>query len=237
MNFSDLVAAVVLETSRPDMGLVSNGGDGRIPQKILASTLYLHSMEYFYKDIEEAQIVFDQLNYIQQIDTSAIPRYRSLTYLRKNDDSLSAYQQNPMLTPPILPPLTGGPWPYSFKESMRFLKIIPPDKILDDYGVERLDVAYQAGKTINIKSATQVKVALAGWYAYPRLGTLANNYTDYCSWIADERPYAIIFHASASVFATIGKQEMIATYTNPRTGLVPAEVISLIQSNIVVEGS
>lgn len=233
MNFSELVAAVIVETKRPDMGFISTGGDGTIPQKIAAATLTLHGMDFFYKDIKTAQIAFDTAAYIQTLDIRGIARYRSCSFFRKNDPTLATYQQNPT----ILPPLFNNVGAVNFNQSMAFLELITPDDVLDSYGAERIDVFYQAGDTLFIKSSSAVAFALFGWYAWPNAdpGT-DGSYPNYDSWIAETFPFAIIYHASSSIFAQTGKQDQSRKYDNPQTGLVPEQIRNLLISNVTAQG-
>lgn len=236
MNLQQLINAVYVETNRPDL-------DTQTMQAILAATLELHGMDLFPKDVETARVVFDAPYYIQQIDTSSLPRFRRLFYARKNSPNLAPYQQNPQLLPPVLDPATGG---VNFSQSMAFLRVLDPNDILDDYGTEKLDVCYLAGSTIWIKSSTALQYAFLGWYQYPSLDTsdpsADKSYPNFKSWIAVERPYAIVYKAASKIFTRNGKQDVSRMYDrtqNPQIpgdqgGLVQTEILQLLADNILL---
>lgn len=238
MNFQELVDEVIAQTTRPDMGLISNGGDGRIPRAILAATYKLHCLDYFFKDIQPARIVFDAAGYVQTLDTSVLPRYRSMAYIRKYDPSID----NSQLDPNILPPLYNNVGAVNPTQSMAFLDPITPAEVLDSYGSERLDVYYQAGDTVFIKTSSSITQALFGWYRFPNIDS-SNNYANYDSFIAREFPYAITFSAVAAIYSAIGKQDQarkLESPYNPKTGEageVWMHVMALKRSNILVQGS
>lgn len=240
MNFSELVAATVNETSRPDMDS-SQGGDGQIQQRISSATLYLHSMDYFYKDIIPTNVIFDQKAYIQQLNTDMFPRYRSIAWCRKNDPTLSTSQQNPTILPPITnDPFTNFPIPSA--ESMAFFTVIRPDKIFDGalsgaaspYNTEMLNVIYQAGDTIYFKSRSAFNNVLFGYYAFPNIDT-TNNGANFSSWIARDFPFAIITMAASNIFAATGKQEASRKY-DAGDGIVQRWINNILLSNIEAEG-
>lgn len=240
MNFQQLVDGVVTETNRPDMDS-SQGGDGQIQQRVASATLYLHSMDYFYKDIIPTNVIFDQKAFIQQLNTDMFPRYRSIAWCRKNDPTLATYQQNPTLLPPIKnDPFSN--YPVTISEIMAFFTVIRPDKIFDGaisgaaspYNTEALNVIYQAGDTIYFKSRTAFNNILFGYYAFPNVDT-TNNGQNFSSWIARDMPYAIITMAASTIFAATGKQEASRKYDAP-DGVVTRWVNNILLSNIEAEG-
>lgn len=222
MNFNELIAAVYVETNRPDMVEDTK-------QKVFSSTLKMHCLDYFYKDILEAQIVFAASSYIQQLDTSAMLRFRNISALRRYDPSLQASQ----LDPTVMPPIT---WVNGIPTSnMPFYEIITPDCVLDEFGYERLNVMYQAGTSINIKSAVPLQYALAAWYAYPSLD-ISGGGAQYSSWIATEFPYAIIYDAASALLTMIGQQEASRKYDDPKVGLATVARDQLHFANITAKG-
>lgn len=251
MDLATLTNMVITEVNRPDMGLVSNGGDGRIPQAIIASTLKMHGLDFFYKDIRESMVVFDQSAYIQQLDIQSLPRFKALAYARKNDPSLASYQQNPTLLPPLYTFNSSSGIPESTKLTMKELEIITPDAILDVYGSEKFDVCYAAGGTVNIKSTTSLQYLLLGYYAWPDVGQgtvveggsgvapVTGLGTRYYSWIADEFPFAIVYDAASTILQKIGMTDAARKYDSPdpeESGLVKAHKDALLRSNIVLKG-
>jgi hypothetical protein len=232
MNFQELVNAVIIETARPDLGLLSQGGTGEIPQQVKASILTLHSLDYFYKDIRPAELVFGVAAYIQSLDTNDLPRFRSLSYFRKNDPSLASYQQNPQLTPPFL----SGSDNTVTAARTGVLKLITPNDFLDEFGAEKTDVFYQAGNTVYMKSSTILKYGLLGFYQYPdiRVTDTVGSYDEshFTSWIATELPFAPIFHAANAIMVKKGDNEK----ARKAEVMVTEQVGILRNSNIVAEG-
>lgn len=241
MTFNEVVAAVIIDTARPDMGPAAaftvpsltfpGGGDNRIPNRVAATTLALHSMEFMYKDIKTALISFDATAYIQTLDTRAMPNFRSLSYIRKYDMAYNNFQQNPALIPPSTDS-TGYP---STPSDLQMLKVLSnPQEIFDYFGSEKTDIAYQVGDTIMIKSSTPFKQALVGWYGFPNVDWLAGLYD---SWICKEYGQALVDATVSAIFATVGKQEQSRKYDDPRTGLVPMWRRLITINNIVAQGS
>lgn len=234
MTLAQLQAAVYTETNRPDL----------VPQTlqaVLAATMSLHGLDLFFKDVLTAQVVFDSCDYIQTLDTTTMPFYRRINFLRK--DWPSRYQQFELTGSP-LPPL------YTFSEgrilgisqSRAFINWISPDNILDNYKAEKIDVGYQAGSTLMIKSSTPLKYGLVGWYAWPNLD-VGNGGAAFSSWIAAEYPYAIVYKAASAILQKIGMTDAARKYDSqpdPRSpmdkgGLVQEQVAMIISSNIVVD--
>lgn len=226
-----LVDSVYAETARPDMVVETLSS-------IVASTMRMHGIDYWYKDIRSAQVVFDEAAYLQVLDTQDLPRFRNPSYMRKNDPSLATYQQNPSILPPLTSNIAGIP--VSVVQTMKFLKLLTPDDILDSYMAEKVDVYYQVGASIMIKSSTSLQYVLAGWYAYPNTDT-RNNGANFDSWIARENPYAIIYDAASKIFQMIGQLDTSRKYDAPAGptsdgGLIQQQIKMLTVSNVVAEG-
>ena len=238
MTFAEIVAQIVLDTNRPDLGLVADGGDGQIANFVFSTTLNLHTLDFFWRDIQSVDVVFDAAAYIQTLDVQAIPRFRALAIFRKWDPTFNSSQQNPN----ILPPLYNGLTTFNGSQALAPLTIITPDDILDSYGTERVDVAYAAGATICIKSSTPLSQGKLDYYAYPELDVSGGGLR-YTSWIADNHPWAIIYSAEARIYAITGdmdKARELVRPANPRNGdpggLVPQELASLRMNNIEAVG-
>lgn len=244
MTFNDIVQQVILDTARPDMGpsvaggvytggVFPGGGDDRIPMRVASATLSLHTFRghFFYKDVVTSLVKFETSAYIQEIDAQSLPRYRSLCYARKWDPTLAAYQANPLLIPPlydsngfIVSPNTLG-----------LLEVLTnPNDIFDSYHAEKVDVCYQVGSTVMIKSSSSINQMLIGYYAYPNLDWTRGNFD---SWIAREFGQAVVDSAVSFIFSSIGKQEQARKYDDPRTGLVPMWVNTIVSGNIQPAGS
>ena len=169
---------------------------------IRAATLKLHQADYFYKDLFESGVTFSTPAYLQQLEYRTLfPRWRALKYIRKSDVN-------------------------SFADGA-FLEIISPDQVLDSYSLNRSDVCYAAGLTVNIRSSTELQYVFIGCYLNPDI-TLAG----YSSWIALDHPWAIIQLAAAQILRSIGKTEEWAAATREA-----AEQFQLVrESNILAVG-
>lgn len=165
------------------------------------STLALHQSDFFWRDLQETGISFPTSAYTQELEyRSIIPLFRAIKYLRKaNADS------------------TVG----------AFFTVVSPESVLDSYSVDRTDVCYAAGASIEMKSSTQFQYAVLGYYANPNITPGAYN-----SWIALDHPYAIVFEAAEKVFKMIGKSEEFAAYKLLRD----EEKQRLMMTNIQVSG-
>ncbi len=222
MNLAALIAAVYTETNRPDLV-------DETLQSVLEATLSAHTMEQFPKDIHEAMVVFDQpTQYLQTLDTSVIPRYRTTAYVRKLNPVATQVEQ------------TGGLLPFSYQfppNQFNFLTRVDIGDVIDSYGYEKRDVWYQAGRQINIKSSTPLQYAMVGWYRFPNLDPTGVNFE---SWVAEELPYVIVYAAAGSIFAKIGEKDSFATYMrepipghgDTTGGLYFKQKAILIQNNI-----
>lgn len=195
MNLTELISAVYTQTNRPDLV-------AETLQAVLESTISIHSIDTFEKDLREADVVFsDGSLYIQQLDISMIPFYRKVAYLRKMDSGVNSVEQ--------------------FRASGsvgNFLQKVEMSSIIDSYGYEKGDIFYQAGSSLNIKSTTPLKYVKLGWYAHP---TVSSDPAIYSSWIAQELPYVIIYRAAGQVYATIGEDKSYAIFMRspvPRAG-------------------
>lgn len=132
---------------------------------IKAATLKAHMLDFFSKDIHETGIEFTESGNIHTLDyTDIIPNFRSLAYLKRVD---SATDQ------------TG-----------KVLEIITPAEIVDSYNRLRTDIAYIAGRSLEIRSAVSCSKFLMGCYVSPIVDQ--NNYS---SWVAIQHPHAIIYEA------------------------------------------
>lgn len=150
---------------------------------IRAATLKLHQMDFFSKDLFESGVAFAASSYLQQLEFRLLfPKWRALKYIRKSD-------------------INGA-------DNMPFFDVVTPDSILDSYGLNKTDICYVAGETIQIKSSTELQYIFLGCYLNPDI-TL----TGYSSWIAKDHPFAIVYAAAAQIFKSTGKDEEFNAYT------------------------
>ena len=169
---------------------------------VKAATLKAHQSDYYSKDIYETGVEFDDAAYIQSLDyVSLISNFRTLKYIRRVEDA-------------------------SDTEGV-FFDIITPEEILDTYGCSRTDIAYVAGRNLEMRSSAIFSKALMGAYVLPVV-------TDACfsSWVASMHPFAIIYEACRVIFKTIGFDEQSATYNQ----LVAEEYILLKLSGLTDVG-
>lgn len=165
------------------------------------STLALHQADFYWKDIYETGISFTTSDYTQELTyRPIIPLFRALKYLRKADSS-------------------GTPG--------AFFTVVQPESVLDNYSIERTDVCYAAGASIEIKSSTRFQYALLGCYLNPNVSVSGFN-----SWIAIDHPYAIVYEAAEKVFKMIGKTEEFAAFKFLRD----EERQRIVISNTVLQG-
>lgn len=194
---TSLVNDVYTLTNRPDLV-------GETLLAVRTAALKAHQSDYFYKDIFETGIMFSTSVPQQSLDyKTIIPRWRALKYVRNYDVSSN-------------PGVPGD-----------FLELVTPDDVLDSYSVNKENVCYVAGQTLQIRTRIAGQYFLLGCYRYPDTGV-----ETFSSWIADEQSAAIVYEAAATVFKTIGYDEQFAAYQ----GLVSAQYAELKISNIVANG-
>lgn len=243
-TFAQMTKEVIGLTNRPDR--ITD-----IYSMLVSTTMKMHTLEFFYKDIVEAQAIFEvnpasqTASFIQELDTSTLPRYRSIAYIRKWDPKYSTYQQNPSILPPMSGFQNAFGVPTNPLLALKDLEEIEPGDFLDlIYRTEKQDVYYVTGSTIKIKSSTALSQALIGWYAYPRTGVSdAVQFSSYDSWIAREYPWAIIYDTAGSELVNIGETDAAQMFIRPPNlvtgdpgGLVNSHVTHLRNSNIIAQG-
>lgn len=166
---------------------------------VKAATLKAHQSDDYIKDFNEYSIAFDAAAYYQSLDyKSILPRWRKPRYIRKYDATGSAYGI--------------------------FLEYVEPEKVIDEYKVDRTDIFYVAGANVQIKSSTLLQYALVGLYENPVVTS-----TGFSSWIADDHPFAIVYEAAAIIFKTIGRDDQVPVYR----GMV-AEQLQMLRMHAVV---
>lgn len=148
---------------------------------VKAATLKAHQIDDWIRDFNENSIQFSTADYYQTLDfKSLFPLWRKPRYIRILDSS-------------------GTP--------STILTYIEPEKVVDNYGANRVDVFYVAGAEIQIRTLAQQQYFALGYYANPNVTT-----TSYNSWIADDYPFAITYEAVSIIFKTIGYDEQVPVY-------------------------
>lgn len=170
---------------------------------VRAATLKAHQSDFYSKDIFETGVEFDNKSFRQSLDIiTLVSNFRALKYLKRVENETD--------------------------EVGKTLDIITVDEVLDEYGVNRVDIAYIAGRTIEIRASVQFDKALLGGYAHPVIAT-----DKYTSWIAEQHPFAIIREAARVIFKTIGYDEQSAAYNS----LVAEEYTLLRMTGLADVGS
>lgn len=176
MNFAELKEEVIAITRRPDLQEQTDAA-------IKASILKAHQSDYFYNDLKEIAIEFDDARYIQNFDPKPVmPRYRQVKYIRKWEG--------------VTDPTGVG----------KLLEQVHLENIFDRYGYAKLDVFYMAGPLLQIRTCEPLKYALFGAYVYPKITPT----DELDSWIAIDHPWAIIYEACRTLFLGINFQEQSA---------------------------
>jgi hypothetical protein len=150
---------------------------------IRSATLKAHNSDFFSRDILQVEIAFEESNYLQTMDIyNSFPNYRALKLFKRYDKA-------------------AGP------EYGTFITVVTADELLDAYGHNRADIAYVAGRSLNIRSSCAFQSAIMLAYMMPVLDV-----TRYSSWIAQLHPWAIINEACRVIFKMIGYDEQSAQY-------------------------
>jgi hypothetical protein len=143
------------------------------------ATIQMHSFDLYAKDMKEGQInLVKPLSRFQLDLVTLLPRFRALSYLR------------------VIDPLT--------LTTGKFFEILTdPGAILDEYAVERVQICYIAGASLNVKAEADLQGLLYGYIALPPV--FPKNF--YTSWIASEWSEFLIPAAAAKIFRSVGRLE------------------------------
>lgn len=150
---------------------------------IREATTYFHHLDFFPQDLVEESISSDGVSYLVTIDLTTLTRFRKLAYIRLYDIS----------TGEVLP---------------NFVEMLPPDRVLDSYKLDKIDVAYQAGTSLNVKMGVPATGLIISYYKNPILDE--NNYD---SWVASRYPIQILTRAITTLFTMIGYVEEANKYS------------------------
>lgn len=151
----------------------------RISPAVRAATLKAHHSDFYYKDLYEQSVEFGQEYYIQNfLPTDIFPNFRQAKYIRFWHGDVDGFPG-------------------------AFLEPIQIENSIDGYDCTKADVFYMAGQLLQIRTSAPIKRCLFGAYVHPIITPV----NAYCSWIANEYPWAIIYEAARTVFKGIGKDQ------------------------------
>lgn len=203
-DYNGLIQSVYVETGRPDLVAETAAA---VKQAVVG----LHARGRYLKDIKRARVTFDYCSFIQELEIVGLPFYRNLAYAKMGVvENLNDYGVYTPPLGPIVPPLYDWPWaPYALPE----FTVIEADDILNVNGYEKVDVVYQAGKSLYFKAQRPFQFVQFGWYAYPNTD-ISNNAANFESWIADEYPYAVTLMAAGNVYGKKGQNDLAAVINN-----------------------
>ena len=149
---------------------------------VRAATIKAHQTDFYSKDIFETGVSFDSADYTQSLDyITLITNFRALSYLRRVESATD----------------TDG----------TFFNIITPHDVLDSYGQSKTNIAYVAGRVLEIRASVEFQYMLMGCYVNPIVRSGA-----YVSWVSEQHPYAIIREAARVIFKSIGFDEQSRAY-------------------------
>lgn len=149
---------------------------------VKAATIKAHASDFYSKDIFETGVQFDAATMRQSWDyPSTIPNFRNLNYIRIVADEYDTVGIE--------------------------LEVVAVSELYDAWGVQRSNIAYVAGRVLEIRAAAAFDKMLVGCYVTPVVTDAA-----YISWVAELQPYAIIHEACRVIFKTIGYDEQSAAY-------------------------
>ena len=178
MTFQEMINEVILITKRPDLL-------ERIKQQLRAATLKAHHSDFYYPDIHEVPVAFNDPFYLQTfIPSEVVPNFRKVKYIRL-----------------WLGGVDGEPG--------KFLTPIQVENSLDSYNCIKQDVYYMAGQALQIRGCNPLDKILFGCYKHP----VITPEISYSSWIADSMPYTIIYEAARAVFKSISFTEQANEFT------------------------
>jgi len=167
---------------KEEVFLITNRRDlvSETESAIKSATLKAHKSDFYSKDIFETGIEFPTSDFRQSLDyVTLLSNFRAFKYFRRVEDELD--------------------------DVGKFIDIISVDEILDSYDINRVDIAYVAGRVLEIRASVEFSKALLGAYVLPIVRTGAYN-----SWVAEQFPFAIIHEAARRIFRSIGQMEEAA---------------------------
>lgn len=192
MNFGELCQAVFVITGRPDLL-----ADTQLA--IQKATLKFHMVDFWKRDRSEKILTFIAASAVQVDISVQFERFRKFGTLAPFDPVNGLVLQ-------CIDQATGNP---------RSLREIDPERLFDQYGVNRLDTFYMSGSSLNIRFNSGQTGLYASWYKYPLVAP--NNYN---SWIADMYFPIIVEQAAGEILIAIGQVEDANRFLDPLKGTI-----------------
>jgi hypothetical protein len=138
MNLAELQSEVILLTARPDLSALTQSA-------IQAATLKAHRFDYFPKDLWLGSInlggTFTEALLSTEGATAVLPRFRTLKYVRKFENTSGTHGD--------------------------FFTVIDPININDEYGVQQDNIAYLGGSQLVLKSRSGFSYVYIAYYTDP----------------------------------------------------------------------
>lgn len=171
-SYDQVYQLIIDDTKRPDKS-------AEIIRRIQRAVTKYHRKDFWKKDLVIQIYAFKDSAQLQSIDTTLLPRFRALSFMRKFDPSSST-------------PTSGGE-----------LKEVGPNGLIDGYGYDKTNVFYRAGGRIQLNSSTPIHGVVIGYFVDPQIEPAATMN----SWIMFEYPSLIAAEVKEKVFADIGKTD------------------------------
>lgn len=201
MMYSELVNEVILITNKPDFA-------PEISAQVLKATRFVHTIDFWPRDRRVDYYTFDTSSFIQTLSIrDSFPNWRAWSFIRKYYPGATDWQTE----------LATGAGKYPL------IDIVDPQALFDEYYSDKVNVAYQAGDNLVIRSSDSLQYALIGWYLLPRIVPDDGQFN---SWIAEAMPHAIIDKAAQAIFKMIGYDEQFQQFRE-----LNAEHLQLMRTN------
>lgn len=168
---------------------------------VRAATLKLHQRDFFAKDIMEFGVSFSAAAVVQSFEYKRVQPRWRAAKYFRKTNVVGM-------------------------DTGEFFEIITPEEILDSYQINRSNVCYLAGSVFQLRSSEEFQYMFCGCYVNPD-----TTEASFSSWIADERPYAIVYDAAASIFKSIGADEEEKAHRQ-----LAMEQVGLLVHEVMIQG-
>jgi hypothetical protein len=142
MTYAELVAEIKLLSRRGDI-------DDKIAIALRMTTLRAHRLDFFWRDLVEANLTFANSSVVTVDVSTALTRFRQVGYLQYMDAATGALGS--------------------------MLDEIEPSAIIDEYGYQKSDRWYLAGTNLNINFRYPATAARIGYWQNPDVAVTTYN--------------------------------------------------------------